>query len=214
MPKTGLAAVFAFSLLTLAAATAPAAVIVAHFDTSAYGANDAEGLAFDGAFLYLVNDVGGDQRVYRVDRNTGAGSFAFVAPGDDSEGIAFDGTNLRISGGNGLIYTVDRLTGAVLGSIPAPGFVDGLAFGNGKLYATSTTELQVYELDPATGAITAQFASAGHDGLEFALGAPNVLFLGDVDLGARCRLLETPTTTDHSDDGDENGDDTTHGAAS
>ena len=176
-----LTAVVAFSLGTLAAVTVHAAAIVANFDTSAYGATEPEGLAFDGAFLYIVNDVSGDQRVYRVNRNTGVGTFAFVAPGDDSEGIAFDGTNLRIAGGNGLIYTVDRLTGAVLGSIPAPASqMDGLAFGAGKLYASDTQTQQVYVLDPATGAVNAQFATDGFDGLEFALGAPNVLFLGDV----------------------------------
>jgi outer membrane protein assembly factor BamB len=177
-----ISAVFTCALLgNFSASVVNAATIVAHFDTASYGAIDAEGLAFDGSFLWLLNDVGADQRVYRVDPVSGAGTFAFIAPGDDPEGIAFDGTNLRISGGNGLIYTVDRITGAVLGSVPVPTFqIDGLAFGAGRLYASSTSPEIVYELDATTGAVTAQFATAGGDGLEYIAGSPNLLLLGDV----------------------------------
>ena len=71
-----LAAVSCALLGNFSASVVNAATIVAHFDTASYGAIDAEGLAFDGSFLWLLNDVGADQRVYRVDPVSGAGTAA------------------------------------------------------------------------------------------------------------------------------------------
>ena len=115
------------------------------------------GLEWVDGTLYATNTLGDE--IITVDLATGA--VATVASlSFDPRGIAWDGTNWRVSTGfdssSPMINTVDG-TGAIVGSIPAPGeLTHGLEIRGGTLLAAQAfpnPDAAIRALDPATGAL-------------------------------------------------------------
>jgi DNA-binding beta-propeller fold protein YncE len=84
--------------------------------------------------------------------DTGDVVFQFNAPSGETDGMAWDGTNLWL-GCDGLdrIWKVDTL-GTILDSIPAPTFTaTGLTWDGQYLWCADGLTLRIYKMDPATG---------------------------------------------------------------
>ncbi|UCD05642.1 MAG: hypothetical protein JSV98_11155, partial [candidate division WOR-3 bacterium] len=93
-------------------------------------------------------------RKYTAPRDTGTVVYQFVAPSNNVDGMAWDGTNLWL-GSDGLdrIYKMDTL-GNVLDSFPAPNTTaTGMCFDGTYLWCADGGTIRIYKLDPATGAI-------------------------------------------------------------
>lgn len=126
----------------------------------------------DGA-LYAT-DTNPD-RILRIDATTGAvvvqGALSF-----DPRGLAWDGTNYRVSTGfdtsNPEIFTVSP-TGTSLGSVPSPtALANGLTFFDGLLWVAKAhpdPEASIVGINPATGAVveTIPFPSTQPTGIAF-----------------------------------------------
>ena len=114
-------------------------------------------------------------RILRIDAATGTVTVQATL-GFDPRGLAWDGTNYRVSTGfdssSPEIFTVSP-TGASLGSIPAPSaLTNGLAFFDGLLWAANAypdAGASLVGLNPATGAVveTVAFPSTQPTGIAF-----------------------------------------------
>ncbi|MCK4940960.1 immune inhibitor A [candidate division WOR-3 bacterium] len=88
---------------------------------------------------------------------------SFAAPGANSRGCTFDGTDLWIADDLGTLYKVDAATGAIIGSWSAPGGggACGLAWDGTHLWMSNYSSNTVYEIDPATVTVISQFTVPG-----------------------------------------------------
>lgn len=94
--------------------------------------------------------------------DTGQVVFQFTAPFNNTDGMAWDGTNLWI-GCDGLdrIWKYDTL-GNLLDSIPAPNTTaTGLAWDGTYLWCADGGTMRIYKLDPATGNILDSIPAPG-----------------------------------------------------
>ncbi|HYE94876.1 MAG TPA: choice-of-anchor D domain-containing protein, partial [Rubricoccaceae bacterium] len=160
-----------FVLAALAAAGARAQTYVDVIDPA--GNPALWGLEWRAGALYAT-DTNPD-RLVQVDLTTGAVTQEFTLS-FDPRGLAWDGTNWRISTGfdtsSPLIYTLSP-TGTNLGSIPAPSaLTHDLQLHDGRLFAAKAypdNEASVVGVDPATGAVleTIPFPSTQPGGIAF-----------------------------------------------
>ncbi len=137
------------------------------------GAPSLWGLEYRDGFLYATDTS--DDRVIRIDPETGAVTTEFSV-GFDPRGIAWDGTNWRVSTGfdssDPRIYTYAP-DGTVLGSIPAPGaLTHGLTLHDGLLFAAQAypdPDAAFRGLDPADGSLeeTVAFPHTQPGGIAF-----------------------------------------------
>jgi hypothetical protein len=94
--------------------------------------------------------------------DTGQVLFQFTAPFNNTDGMAWDGTNLWIGcDGVDRIWKVDTL-GNFLDSIPTPAVTaTGLTWDGEYLWCADGGTFRIYKLDPATGAILDSIPSPG-----------------------------------------------------
>jgi hypothetical protein len=166
-----------YPLLSLAlflAATAPALRAQTFVDVIDPAGNPSLwGLEWRSGALYATDTF--PDRIVQIDLTTGAVT-QVAALTFDPRGLAWDGTNWRVSTGfdtsDPRINTVDA-SGTVVGSIPAPGeLTHGLEFRGGLLFAAQAypdPEAALHGLDPADGSIeeTIPFPSTQPGGIAF-----------------------------------------------
>lgn len=153
------------------------------------------GAAAAGPIAYSVNSDG-DDRLYRIDLETGAATAVGAVGFDDVEALAFQpGTGVLFGYDDiqDVLLTIDLATGA--GTLVGHSGVNvtdmGIAFdGEGRLYMVDDLPGRLYEIDPATG-LAVEVGALGQrvtgltarGGTLFGLGGDGTNDLGTVDPG-------------------------------
>ena len=134
---------------------------------AAVSGNWIEDMAYGGVNSLWIGTYEGN--VFNVNATTGATNSSFAVANSSFTGVAFDGTNLWVTGGlfgNDNIYQYST-SGTLLSTIQT-GFVDGMGIG----YQASNNTLwvgylnTVREFDLSGNAITSFSVAGYHDGLE------------------------------------------------
>jgi DNA-binding beta-propeller fold protein YncE len=174
--------------------------IITSFDAKLYpfaDPADPEGLAWDGSYLWVVDDVGNE--AYKVDPTTGNVIYYFSTKpfpytsyyARDPEGLSWYDNYLWISDDvSDQIYKVDPASGKALSylSIAAYSFEpEGLTYAGGYFWVVDDNSDEIYKVDPNTGNKLLSFAAPGSD-CE-GLGWDGVsLLVGDSELGMIYRV--------------------------
>ena len=131
------------------------------------GSGTPKGLAWDGTYIWVVDQYSTPSVIYKINRNTGAVVAQFDAPGDYysyNRGLTFDGTDLWCTGrdlGQSPVYRVFRISavdGTVLQQWGAPGGnpANGLTWDGTYIWvAEEGGTYQLHQCVPTTGAINA-----------------------------------------------------------
>ena len=115
-----------------------------------------QGLAYDGTALWIISE----NRLYRVNAQSGAILTSFAGPAGDLQDLTWDGTALWVTSyQTGTLYRLSPSDGHVLHSIPSPSTKPvGLAWDGTSLWHTADNG-RLYRLDPASGAILQDVAN-------------------------------------------------------
>ena len=130
------------------------------------GAGNNHGLAWDGTYFYVVDQVNPQSKIYRLNRYTGESDLNFNAPGDSqysyNHGLCYDGTYLWCTGRVTTspyykVFKLDKATGAEISSWYTQfgnRMCYGLAWDGTYIWcADSGSPYQLHRCDPADGSI-------------------------------------------------------------
>jgi glutamine cyclotransferase len=126
------------------------------------------GTAFDGRHLFQI----AEDRIHRIDPQTGEVLATIPAPGDSSSGLAWAEGTLWVGQYRGRkIQQIDPATGAILRTIESDRFVTGVTWVDGECWhgIWENDESALRRIDPATGEVLEQLdmpAGTGVSGLE------------------------------------------------
>jgi len=164
-----------------------AAIIDLIIDVSA-NIEDPEGMAWDGTYLWVVDDTA-TEMAYQIDPSTGEViSFFTINPAGvgnpDTESITWDGSHLWIADSTGVIgqYTtngtlVSTITAVLTGVVDYD--IEGLTWDGSNLWLAEQNTGQIFKIDN-TGAVISSFSSGLVDlvSINYYGGS---LWLGDTD---------------------------------
>ena len=125
------------------------------------------GTAFDGRHLFQI----AEDRIHRIDPQTGEVLATIPAPGDSSSGLARAEGTLWVGQYRGRkIQQIDPATGAILRTIESDRFVTGVTWVDGECWhgTWENDESALRHIDPATGEVLEQLdmpPGAGISGL-------------------------------------------------
>ncbi len=133
------------------------------------GSSGITGLAYDGSYLWCINDHYATPTIYQLDPDgTVVGSLS--CPGTSARGLAYDGSHLwytAFDAGRTNIYRID-LTGTLVSFFEAPTFLTaGLTFDGSHLWCAGRFDHKIYQLDTA-GQTISSFDSPGESPADLA----------------------------------------------
>ncbi|HEY3405977.1 MAG TPA: S8 family serine peptidase [Ohtaekwangia sp.] len=145
-----------------------------------------EGLAFDGSYIYFVNNFG-TRTIYKIDPTSGVvESTLQLSQVQNIDALASSGKLLYALDYNlGVIYEIDFEEGEVLRTIdPTVYIIGGMSFGGSRsTLFVSNGQSAIYELDIETGSVVNSFSPTGTIyGLGYSAAA-GVLFAANVSYG-------------------------------
>lgn len=102
-------------------------------------------LTYDGTYLWLVG--GTNQKIYQLNKTTGAVITSFASPGTLPTGLAWDGTNLwNYDGTDQKMYLISSVDGSIITSfVETDTGISGMVVSGGFLYAISQTTKNLYK---------------------------------------------------------------------
>lgn len=175
------------TILAAGASYAADAALISSFVVPGISVNGPRGLAFDGASTYAAADNRNLNQVrilkFKYDGANASIVSSFNCPTDIrwaldlawAPNCLFLADDLATPTGAGRIFKIDPTTGSKLGSFPSPYgagvHVNGLAWADGYLFASSYESARVYRLTSA-GSVAASFETpqALNNGLAFVNG--------------------------------------------
>jgi len=125
------------------------------------------GTAFDGRHLFQI----AEDRIHKIDPQTGEVLATIPAPGDSSSGLAWAEGTLWVGQYRGRkIQQIDPATGAILRTIESDRFVTGVTWVDGECWhgTWENDESALRHIDPTTGEVLEQLdmpPGAGISGL-------------------------------------------------
>lgn len=160
---------FVVSLCLFAASANAGTVTVLNTFTLPSAAQNPQDAAWDGSSVWVADIA--STILYEIDPSDGTLLSQFDHPGDNPDGLTFDGTNLFVSDDatsiDVIVFELSR-TGTEIGSWtlgPAVLDSEGLAYdgSTGNFWLTDDTSNTVFELDADNGNIISSFDYPGAD---------------------------------------------------
>jgi hypothetical protein len=105
------------------------------------------GLAFDGANMWVTNELGGSVMKLRASDGANLGSFPVAFP----EGVVFDGANIWVASATGNVTKLRASDGTNLGAFPVASPYWGIAFDGANVWVTSSFDASVTKLRATDG---------------------------------------------------------------